>query len=148
MRRLESLISRAVLGTIKDSIKKRIATTIPIATRIFLYPVVQLLLDRKLQYLRKSNGRIEVASERNLRATKWYYLSGFEAKDDHRSEEFQETSLSVFLKMFKFQDAHDNDGGWTPLRCAVQSQNEQIVRQLLELGVDVNAPYPDNLDSF
>ena len=36
--------------------------------------------------------------------------------------------------------------GWTPLRCAALSRNELIVRQLLELGVDVNAPFPDSLE--
>ena len=70
--------------------------------------MVQHLLDRKLRHLRKSNGRIEVASERYLRAIKWYYLSGFDGNDGHRSEASNETSLDAFLKMFKFQDAHDN----------------------------------------
>ena len=107
-----------------------------------LYPVVQQLLTRKLRCLRKSSGRIEIASERYLRATSWYYFSGFDGKEDHRSEASNETSLHAFLEMFKFHTAHDNDDGWTPLRCAALSQNEHIVRQLLDLGVDVNAPFP------
>ena len=108
-----------------------------------LFPVVQHLLDRKLRCLRKSNGRIELASERYLRATKPFYLSGFGAKDDHQSEESTETSLQTFLKMFKFSTEFDNIDGWTPLRCAALSLNEPIVRQLLDLGVDVNAPERD-----
>ena len=73
-----------------------------------LFPVVQKLINRKLRSLRKSSGRIELASERYLRATRSHYLSGFDGKDDHRSEESTETSLPAFLEMFKFQNANDN----------------------------------------
>ena len=73
-----------------------------------LFPVVKKLLNRKLSSLRKSSERVELASERYLRATRSHYLSGFDGKDEHRLEESTETSLHAFLKMFKFQNANDN----------------------------------------
>jgi hypothetical protein len=48
--------------------------------------------------------------------------------------------------MFKFADVRDNDCGWTPLRCAALCGNEYIVRELIALGVDVNAPFPRELE--
>ena len=48
--------------------------------------------------------------------------------------------------MFKFHDIHENDCGWTPLRCAALSGNEYIVRELISLGVDVNAPFLEDLE--
>jgi len=104
------------------------------------------ILDRKLRDLEsKSTGRVSLASYRKLRATKSYYLSGFESEEGRRSEEAEETCVTAFLRMFKFADVHDNDSGWTPLRCAALCGNEVIVRELIALGVDVNAPFPRNL---
>ena len=107
-----------------------------------LYPVVQKLIERKLSDLDKKDGPVNLGSYRFLLANKSFYLSGFSGEDDRTSKEASETSLKAFLRKFKFRDPHDNDEGWTPLRCAALSGNEAIVRELISLGVDVEAPFP------
>ena len=47
--------------------------------------------------------------------------------------------------MFRFKNPDDNEDGWTPLRCAALSGNKAISRELITLGVDVNAPFPRDL---
>ena len=47
--------------------------------------------------------------------------------------------------MFRFKNPNDNDEGWTPLRCAALSGNEAIVRELISLGVDVDAPFLEQM---
>lgn len=48
--------------------------------------------------------------------------------------------LALASRYESFKEYNENDGGWTPLRCAALRGNVHIVRQLIALKVDVNAP--------
>ena len=110
-----------------------------------IYPVVKNILEKKIESLENSKkwSKETKASYRNLLAMKSYYLCGFKDANKSESEAHERestTSLTEFLRIYKFKNVHQNDGGWTPLRCAAISNNLPIVRKLIFLGVDVNAP--------
>lgn len=48
--------------------------------------------------------------------------------------------LALASRYESFKEYSDNEHGWTPLRCAAVSFNVPMVRSLMTLGVEVNAP--------
>eukprot|EP00397_Hematodinium_sp_SG-2012_P001434 GEMP01001436.1.p1 GENE.GEMP01001436.1~~GEMP01001436.1.p1 ORF type:complete len:979 (+),score=217.72 GEMP01001436.1:192-3128(+) len=77
-------------------------------------------------------------------AEELFHLSGHEVDMERWSlssgADKERDPLEEFLLENKFDSARTSDGGWTPLRFAAISGNIAVVKQLLELKVDIEAP--------
>lgn len=95
------------------------------------------LVDARVARARKAGSVEEVIIARALTATKAHLLQGL---GEHAEKVPQPSNLDEFLAQLGFNSVTDGaDTGWTPLRLAVMAGRRDLVKELLDLGVDVES---------
>eukprot|EP00397_Hematodinium_sp_SG-2012_P005405 GEMP01005425.1.p1 GENE.GEMP01005425.1~~GEMP01005425.1.p1 ORF type:complete len:663 (+),score=141.13 GEMP01005425.1:206-2194(+) len=105
--------------------------------KIVLFPVLKALIERRSR-IEGQKGNLRVA--RMFLAMRASWLSGLLPDTSVLTGCHHNSDVEAFCHEYHLPSVWFNDGGWTPLRYACMAGNVAVVKQLLDKGVDVEAP--------